>query len=739
MFTNRRRIWNLFVITTLALTSLSVLPASQPLAVRAAGNVPTGLQDYEIWFGSQHTHIGMDGDDGATGSTAANAFSYAKNLPFLKYYIVTPHVHAGRSVGDTTLYSDATYNTIRSQADSAMTTGFVAIAGQEVSTISSGGHWNLYNASSMVGTDHPDGDWNDSNDYYEHVAGLGAAGEDVAAQFNHMDSGNFGNRYDPNAAPYFGTYAVSSGYTGALEQNFANNGSNLEYATNNPLENLWASMLNLGWKLSPSADQDNHRATWGASSTEYTVIVRPKGTRLDRANVLQGLRQHMTYATEDANMQIGLIANGWSMGQTAGGDANVAFTIWWNNPSATICNNNVPVCASELANDVIQNIWIYKNAFGTSGTSVGSNAGSYVARYQPNTASGAWNVTLPASVGDWFVVKFQDTYTFATDPTYGRTVSKDLTWSAPVWYDPANADVPITVGDPTTPPAAPTNLTAVGASSSQVNLSWTDSDTLEQGFKIERCTGAECSNFAEVASVGANVTGYSDSGLAASSSYSYRVRAYNVAGDSGYSNTASAVTQTPPTPPNAPTSLSAIAVSSSQINLTWTDNAGNETGFKVDRCTGAGCTDFTQVTTLGANVTSYSDPGLAPSTSYSYRVMAYNAVGASDYSNVASAVTAAAPSVPNAPTNLVATVISKSQINLTWADNSTNETGFRITRCKGSTCTNFALVATVGANVTSYQNTRLTAGTTYSYRIYAYNAVGNSGYSNIVTAATPKR
>ena len=65
--------------------------------------------------------------------------------------------------------------------------------------------------------------------------------------------------------------------------------------------------------------------------------------------------------------------------------------------------------------------------------------------------------------------------------------------------------------------------------------------------------------------------------------------------------------------------------------------------------------------------------------------------------------------------------------------------GFSIERCKGSTCTNFALIATVGANVTSYSNTKLTANTTYRYRVYAYNASGNSGYSNIAAATTPRR
>ena len=103
-------------------------------------------------------------------------------------------------------------------------------------------------------------------------------------------------------------------------------------------------------------------------------------------------------------------------------------------------------------------------------------------------------------------------------------------------------------------------------------------------------------------------------------------------------------------------------------------------------------------------------------------------------------VTVNAPvELPAAPTNLSAIVISKSQINLTWSDNATNETGFYIERCKGSTCTNFVRIATVGANVTTFENTGLSKNTTYRYRVQAYNASGVSDYSNIVTATTPKR
>jgi titin len=93
---------------------------------------------------------------------------------------------------------------------------------------------------------------------------------------------------------------------------------------------------------------------------------------------------------------------------------------------------------------------------------------------------------------------------------------------------------------------------------------------------------------------------------------------------------------------------------------------------------------------------------------------------------------------PAAPSSLTATGISRSQINLLWADNSTDEQGFSIERCKGTTCTNFAQIATTGANNTSYLNTGLARNTAYRYRITAYNTAGNSGYSNTASGKTSK-
>jgi len=99
---------------------------------------------------------------------------------------------------------------------------------------------------------------------------------------------------------------------------------------------------------------------------------------------------------------------------------------------------------------------------------------------------------------------------------------------------------------------------------------------------------------------------------------------------------------------------------------------------------------------------------------------------------------AVVPVVPAAPSNLAATTSSSSQINLSWTDNSSNETGFKIERCKGANCTNYVQIIQVGANVTAFANTGLTKNTTYRYRVRAFNADGNSAYSNAASARTLK-
>jgi putative transposon-encoded protein len=189
------------------------------------------------------------------------------------------------------------------------------------------------------------------------------------------------------------------------------------------------------------------------------------------------------------------------------------------------------------------------------------------------------------------------------------------------------------------PPAPPSNLVGNAVSSTQIDLTWNDNSSDETGFKIERRSGGGA--FVEVATTAANVVTFSDSGLAAATSYAYRARAFNAVGPSAYSSETSVTTQAAPVPPPAaPSNLTAAATSQTQVSLTWTDNSNNETGFRVERRTGSGA--FAEIASPGANVTTFGDSGLTPATTYGYRVRAVNSTGPSSYSNETTAATQAA-------------------------------------------------------------------------------------------------
>src|SRR3989442_956941 len=215
------------------------------------------------------------------------------------------------------------------------------------------------------------------------------------------------------------------------------------------------------------------------------------------------------------------------------------------------------------------------------------------------------------------------------------TIGK-IVWNDPYGYKPPPPDVgqdyllySAFIGGPPPPaPAAPTDLAATAVSSSQIDLAWTDNATNEDRFEVERCLGAGWTDFARIAIRGPDVTSLCAGGAASSSPYSYRVPARNLGGASVFSSVATATT--PQAPPAAPTGLAATAVSSSQIDLVWTDNATSEDQFEIERCTGWGCTDFAQIAVRGPNGTSLNDGGPAPGNTYSYHLRARNASGASD-------------------------------------------------------------------------------------------------------------
>jgi YD repeat-containing protein len=297
-----------------------------------------------------------------------------------------------------------------------------------------------------------------------------------------------------------------------------------------------------------------------------------------------------------------------------------------------------------------------------------------------------------------------------------------------------SATASATTNADTTPPTAPAGLGAAAASGSQINLSWTAStdNVGVVGYTIERCVGSGCTSFAQVTTTSG--TSYSDTGLAQGHTYTYRVRAYDAAGNnSDYSNTA-AVTLADTTPPSTPAGLSATVSGGSTVNLSWSASTDNVAvaGYTIERCQGSGCTSFTQIATTGG--TSYSDTSVSSGFSYVYRVRAYDQAGNySGYSSTASA-TLADTIPPTIPSGLSASAQSWSTVNLSWSASTDNVgvAGYKIYR--GGT-----QMGTSGG--TSYTDTTTSPSTSYSYTVGAYDAAGNnstqSGPVGVTTPSAP--
>jgi chitodextrinase len=170
-------------------------------------------------------------------------------------------------------------------------------------------------------------------------------------------------------------------------------------------------------------------------------------------------------------------------------------------------------------------------------------------------------------------------------------------------------------GTDTTPPTAPSALTASAVATSQINLAWSAStdNVGVAGYYVFR-------DGSQVASAAA--TSYADSGLTPGTTHSYSVEAFDAAGNvSVASNPASATTQAADTtPPTAPTSLAASVIDSAQVNLSWnasTDNVG-VAGYEIFR-------NGSRIAITTA--TGFADTTVAPSTKYSYYIEAFDATG----------------------------------------------------------------------------------------------------------------
>jgi fibronectin type 3 domain-containing protein len=203
------------------------------------------------------------------------------------------------------------------------------------------------------------------------------------------------------------------------------------------------------------------------------------------------------------------------------------------------------------------------------------------------------------------------------------------------------------------------------------------------------------------------------------------------AGGSSYSNIA--VFDWTGAVPVDPTNLLATVVSATQVDLTWTDNALNETGYVVERSDNGGA--FAQIAALGADAVSYSDLTVGAGNTYAYRVAATNAAGPSGYSNESSVTIA----LPEAPVNLSATSVTRTGFTLNWEYQFTQPDGFEV---QVATNASFSSIVQsfpdVNADQTSLVLNGLTRNKNYAVRIRAINAVGLGPWSTTLQVRTAR-
>ena len=275
-------------------------------------------------------------------------------------------------------------------------------------------------------------------------------------------------------------------------------------------------------------------------------------------------------------------------------------------------------------------------------------------------------------------------------------------------------------------PAAPSGLALANPTESSIELTWIDGSDNETYFYIER--GTDGINFGPAGSTLAGITFFEDTDLVENTVYYYRVHAWNAAGDSPYSNVASLSTLL--LLPGAPSGLSLDNATINSIELTWIDGSDNETYFYIER--GTDGINYDEIGSTTAGTTFFVDTGLDDDTEYFYRVHAWNATGYSPYSNEPSLSTLLA--IPAAPTGLALDNETENSIELTWIDESDNETYFYIER--GTDGTNFDPAGSTLENIAFFEDTGLDDDTEYFYRVYAWNAAGDSPYSNVASLAT---
>lgn len=429
------------------------MPAFAALPVGIAGEAlaksapATGGLPYTVYFGNLHSQTNDSDGGGAIGSCTSSqaaqsgqygpaaAFPYArgKGLDFL---MTSEHNHYFDGSSGTNASANPTtaknrYAAGRSAASSfnSANPGFLALYGMEWGVISGGGHLNIVNGNLLAAWE-----YNSSN---QLIGDLLTPKSDYGALYTTMRSrGWIGQFNHPDTSDQFPVGGTVMGYSADGDEvmvaaeilntsAFSANTTETE-TSRSTYEGAFNKLLERGFHIVPTSNQDNHCANWGASYTNRTGVLLPSGQALTEANFVAALKARRAFATMDKNSQLILTANGRVMGERFSSSGSL---------------NLVANFASSTGRTASQ-VRIYEGVPGRNGT--------------VTQLAATANVTITPSAGAHFY--------------YAKVTQDDgkILWSAPVWVNQGSG------GDTT----APTVSASVSGSSGAIALNATASDNV---------------------------------------------------------------------------------------------------------------------------------------------------------------------------------------------------------------------------------------------------------------------
>jgi Lamin Tail Domain len=385
---------------------------------------PAAQPEIAVFFGNLHSHTALSDGSG----TPAEAYEHARDVAGLDFLAITEHNHAqaGDIAGNHALYTGPGSLSLIPTANGFTEDGrFVALYGQEFSTISSGNHMNVIDAPQVI--DVPNGQVRTLLETWL-PAHLDTQGQEPLLLLNHPSTSGSPRNLEYGIDDYGGDIAA---WLAALDARAPLidliNGPSHEIGTHltpgKPSETEFHRYLNLGLHVAPTADQDNHKRNWGDATDARTAVLAPT---LTKAALLTALKQRRAYATEDRNLRLVYRVNNQLMGSRIVGAAvpaaGTALTI-----TLAITDDDEPTASYmvEVFSD-----------------DVGGEAIAGVVHTQSVTGNGTHTINGVTYLGG-------PQYVFLKV----RQGDGNRAWTAPVWLEPAGI-----------PPAPPDDEGAIAVS-----------------------------------------------------------------------------------------------------------------------------------------------------------------------------------------------------------------------------------------------------------------------------------